>query len=889
MKNTSKLFAMLLSGAMVFGSFGTAASAAAADPIDNTAVTSDCAVQLPDSSVLLEGYLRFQAGIKDESSSKLPAASGRVALGEKEQAIYDILCERIDQVVNGELTSTRFNITREELRSRLGPKEDFKRFNFDSIISALMVDHPYELFWYDKTSGVSTKPSSDGQEFAFPVSFDYSRGFLTIDPEKMAPVQNAVKTARGIVNSVDKNWSDYRVLQYFKDKICSLVDYNYEAIDESQEIPYGDPWQLISVFDNDPDTKVVCEGYSKAFKFLCDMYTFNSDVKCNLITGEMKCQSRYGTSSGPHMWNHVSIGGLSYLVDVTNSDSSTIGENGELFFQGADAGYRVTDNSGNLIGFTIKISSAAYIDYNYDPDTIYIYNPDELEIERTPLMLHTIVWQNENGDVLETDELTADGERPVYNGKEPAAAGKKFKGWSPAITDKTVVQRGQKTITYTAQFERTSNTKLYNVEFVMPVEALNRTVEVEEGNTAAVPRDIGAVPGETGKNLGSPDGWYADADFTEPFDFTKPITKDTKIYAGYKRVTRWEDEDGTELCSIEHWFGQIPDYPYDAPVKSRDAQYEYQFADWTVVKGDSQYDGSMLLRAEYNKTLRNFLITWIGNGEVLETADCPYGETPKYHGQTPTKPDNDDVFYTFDGWNADVVPAKRDTTYEAVFKETLKTSLLTITWKNYDGSVLATAEANYGDVVEYTGKQPTRPSDRYYVYTFREFEKLGENEYIARYDETERIYQIKWINWNGDVLYSTEASFDAPVEYVGELPTHPADAVFEYEFAEWEKKIKGDEITYTAIFKAKKTEIVPKRTRVFGDANNDGAIDSNDALLMIRHSIGLDKLKGEDFLFADVDENSVVDTGDAVTTLRYSVGFRDIEKMGQKIEVSDDL
>ena len=35
-------------------------------------------------------------------------------------------------------------------------------------------------------------------------------------------------------------------------------------------LPYGDPWQLIYVFDDDPDTNVVCEGYAKAFKYEAD-------------------------------------------------------------------------------------------------------------------------------------------------------------------------------------------------------------------------------------------------------------------------------------------------------------------------------------------------------------------------------------------------------------------------------------------------------------------------------------------------------------------------------------------------------------------------------------------------------------------------------------------
>ena len=64
---------------------------------------------------------------------------------------------------------------------------------------------------------------------------------------------------------------------------------------------------------------MVCEGYSKAFKYLCDLTWTGSDseVACYLPTGTM--------DGGDHMWNIVSIGGVNYLTDITNCDSGTIG------------------------------------------------------------------------------------------------------------------------------------------------------------------------------------------------------------------------------------------------------------------------------------------------------------------------------------------------------------------------------------------------------------------------------------------------------------------------------------------------------------------------------------------------------------------------------------
>ena len=50
---------------------------------------------------------------------------------------------------------------------------------------------------------------------------------------------------------------------------------------------YGDPWQLVYVFDGDPSTNVVCEGYAKAFQYLCDLTRFDGDVTCRTVSGTM--------------------------------------------------------------------------------------------------------------------------------------------------------------------------------------------------------------------------------------------------------------------------------------------------------------------------------------------------------------------------------------------------------------------------------------------------------------------------------------------------------------------------------------------------------------------------------------------------------------------------
>ena len=112
------------------------------------------------------------------------------------------------------------------------------------------------------------------------------------------------------------------------------------------------------MFDGDSSTDVVCEGYSKAFQFLCDNSRFSGGVACYIMTGMMSS----GSGGGLHMWNNVLMdNGRVYMVDVTNSDDGTIGANDPLFLVGADGGSLKDGYVFNVSGYPVK--------YKYDSDT----------------------------------------------------------------------------------------------------------------------------------------------------------------------------------------------------------------------------------------------------------------------------------------------------------------------------------------------------------------------------------------------------------------------------------------------------------------------------------------------------------------------------------------
>ena len=171
------------------------------------------------------------------------------------------------------------------------------------------------------------------------MSADYSEtgetGTFELDIDKRDRARTAINTANGIISGISGG-GNVEILTTFKDSICGLVEYDDDAADDPNT-PYGDPWQMINIFDNDPATKTVCEGYSKAFQYLVDNTSQLSagGIECDSVTGTMNG----GTGAGKHMWNILHMDdGKNYVADITNCDEGTIGNPDGLFIKECEAG-----------------------------------------------------------------------------------------------------------------------------------------------------------------------------------------------------------------------------------------------------------------------------------------------------------------------------------------------------------------------------------------------------------------------------------------------------------------------------------------------------------------------------------------------------------------------
>ena len=412
MKKQTKLLSLLISLALLLTILPSTVRAEGSQE-EPEPVVGECEVFVTNHTVpeddgyteaeLLEGYFFSVSGLYEDNSS--PFLAPRPALPGELSSVYNEVKPMVKLVADGTRASTIFEVpgTWAKTKSEWGITGEGisagtltaeasaaieAAFNLDALMQRMLSEMPYELYWFDKTEGIgmSYGVSLSGEiltvknlKLSMYISQAYAKineGGATYDPltadtAKTSAAKRAAENATQVV-AANTAKSDHEKLKAYLDYIKAAVSYNNEAANNNAT-PYGDPWQIIYVFDNDSSTNVVCEGYAKAFKYLCDLSSFSeSDLFCSLVTGTMTV----GTSAGPHMWNIVTVGGRNYLVDVTNCDADTVGAPDKLFLCGAAENvpskkYTVTAGSQSIV-------------YEYDADTLSDYASSDLKLEEMP-------------------------------------------------------------------------------------------------------------------------------------------------------------------------------------------------------------------------------------------------------------------------------------------------------------------------------------------------------------------------------------------------------------------------------------------------------------------------------------------------------------------------
>lgn len=354
-----------------------------------------------DCETLVEGYIQQCFDEALPSGSGFPSLNARphtdYGLSPSMSSILAGLKAGVKKIAAGDTSSTKIYLTASQMgvaKSTIFSESEAEGlfelifgedYSFDVLIEALLYDCPFELYWFDKTAYNPVTANMDydlynyssdryeivlyGITFSFAVAGEYKAGTYSINTSTGQTVKTAVNKAKSIVDKYSGAANVKSRLTSYKNEICNLTDYNEDAVYYGYD--YGNPWQLVWVFDGKAGTKVVCEGYSKAFEYLCNLTGF-SNVNCYTVGGWMYRTASGFNTDGPHMWNIVTMDdGRNYIADITNCDNNT---GTQPFLTGYLSGSLLDD-------YVYRVDSTKF-SYRYDDEMWEIYTPKDLTMSR---------------------------------------------------------------------------------------------------------------------------------------------------------------------------------------------------------------------------------------------------------------------------------------------------------------------------------------------------------------------------------------------------------------------------------------------------------------------------------------------------------------------------
>ena len=207
-------------------------------------------------------------------------------------------------------------------------------------------------------------------------------------------------------------------------------------------------------------------------------------------------------------------------------------------------------------------------------------------------------------------------------------------------------------------------------------------------------------------------------------------------------------------------------------------------------------------------------------------------------------------YENYDIYNYDGEPIEFAIQNGAVTVAAAQPEMHTVTFKDWDGTVLKTQEVQHGGDAE-APADPTRVG-----YTFTGWDKAFTNvtaDLVVTAQYEINTYTVTFKDWDGTVLKTQE------VQYGGDAEA-PADPTrVGYTFTGWDKEFTN--ITADLV--------VTAQYEMLGDVDGDGNVSMADALTILR--MAMDILPVENQQIADVDGDGFITSMDALLALRFAM------------------
>ncbi|MBQ7696987.1 MAG: leucine-rich repeat protein [Paludibacteraceae bacterium] len=376
---------------------------------------------------------------------------------------------------------------------------------------------------------------------------------------------------------------------------------------------------------------------------------------------------------------------------------------------------------------------------------------------------YIVIFLDWNGNPIDTQEVLH-GESAVAPA-DPTREGHTFIGWDKEFD----IVNGSMNVT--AQYAA----KVWTVTYLNWDDSLIGTEQVVNGEDAK-----GMVATRVGWIFGQ---WYN----TKNFEYVdmKNITSDLTVKAEYSGEILF---DVTYRVNGETTFQIQAVYGFDArtiyynpteypkiPEKESDDMYDYTFAGWEPEV--TYVTDNIVLTAVFEATPRKFTVSFYDwDDSLIEEQEVAYGSPAE--APTPER-----TGYTFTGWDKSVGYI----TGNLIVKAQYTINSYSVTFVDYDDAVLRTAQ-----IVEY-GSAAVPPADPVRTgYTFTGWDQDYKNvtgDMTVKAQYTINHYTVRFLNWDGTVLQSSEWEYNTTPVYSGETPVRAEDEENTYAFKGWDKEI----------------------------------------------------------------------------------------------------
>ena len=293
----------------------------------------------------------------------------------------------------------------------------------------------------------------------------------------------------------------------------------------------------------------------------------------------------------------------------------------------------------------------------------------------------------------------------------------------------------------------------------------------------------------------------------------------------------FKDWDGTVLKTQQVQHGGDAEAPAD-PTRTG-----YTFTGWD--KEFTNITADLVVTAQYE--INTYTVTFKDwDGTELKTQEVQHG------GDAEAPADPTRTGYTFTGWDK----AFTNITADLVVTAQYEINTYTVTFKDWDGTVLKTQEVQYGGDAE-APADPTRVG-----YTFTGWDKAFTNvtaDLVVTAQYEINTYTVTFKDWDGTVLKTQEVQYGGNAE----APADPTRVG--YTFTGWDKAFTN--ITADLV--------VTAQYEMLGDVDGDGNVSMADALTILR--MAMDILPVENQQIADVDGDGFITSMDALLALRFAM------------------